>query len=201
MMHRELSALDELPRGATVRTTIARWQDWSGTGVEHLVLREELTGVVTEAALLAGAGDGAFAARYRIACDPQWRTRRVEVRLIGDDRRLEITADGAGNWRDGDDHPLAHLQGAIDVDLSASPFTNTLPIRRLDLKEGEAAEILAVYVLFPDLTVMTDPQRYTCLDPGRRYRYESRTSDFMRDIEVDANGLVVTYPGLFKRIH
>ena len=136
--------MDELTRGATARTTIARWRDWSATGVEHLVLREEPTGVVAEAVLLAGAGDGAFAAHYRIACDRRWRIRRVGVRLIGDDRRLEIAADGAGNWRDGDDHPLAHLQGAIDVDLSASPFTNTLPIRRLNLKEGDAAEILAV---------------------------------------------------------
>jgi len=50
------------------------------------------------------------------------------------------------------------------------------------------------------LTVTIDPQRYTCLEPMRRYRYESLDSDFTREIEVDLDGLVVVYPGLFKRI-
>jgi len=180
--------------------TIARWQDSSGSGIEHLVLKEEDSGVVAEAALLATIGTHTFAACYRIECDSLWRTRRVDIRLIGEDRRIEITSDGAGNWTDAADQPLPHLSGAIDVDFSASPFTNTLPIRRLGLGIGDSAKILTVYVLFPALTLSTDPQRYTCLDPGTRYRYESLNSDFMREIEVDEKGLVVTYPGLFNRI-
>jgi len=48
--------------------------------------------------------------------------------------------------------------------------------------------------------VTIDPQRYTCLEPMRRYRYESLDSDFTREIEVDLDGLVVVYPGLFRRI-
>jgi len=88
----------------------------------------------------------------------------------------------------------------IDIDLSATPFTNTLPIRRLKLKAGQSAEIVTVYILVPALTITTDPQRYTCIEPLKRYRYESRDSDFRRDIEVDGRGLVVTYPGLFRRL-
>ena len=49
-------------------------------------------------------------------------------------------------------------------------------------------------------TVTTDRQRYTCLEPDRRYRYESLDRDFTREIEVDDDGLVVTYPGLFRRV-
>jgi len=95
---------------------------------------------------------------------------------------------------------MPQLDGAIDVDLSITPFTNTLPIWRLDLAEGQAADIRAVYVRLPDLTVTIDPQRYTCLQRGRRYRYESLDSDFVREIDIDVHGLVVTYPGLFRRI-
>jgi hypothetical protein len=69
----------------------------------------------------------------------------------------------------------------------------------LSLKRGQCEEILVTYVRLPELTVTTDRQRYTCLEPGRRYRYESIGSDFVRDIEVDEYGLVVTYPGLFTR--
>ena len=92
------------------------------------------------------------------------------------------------------------LDGAIDVDISATPFTNTLPIRRLQLAPGDSAEIRTAYIHLPDLEIVRDPQRYTCLEPLRRYRYESLDSDFVREIEVDADGLVVTYPGLFKRL-
>jgi hypothetical protein len=50
------------------------------------------------------------------------------------------------------------------------------------------------------LSVTTDPQRYTRLETGKRYRYESLDSDFVREIDIDDDGLVVTYPGLFRRI-
>lgn len=68
------------------------------------------------------------------------------------------------------------------------------------LQTGQSEEILAVYVQLPGLTVTTDRQRYTCLEPGRLYRYESIDGEFTRDIEVDDQGLVVTYPGLFRRV-
>jgi hypothetical protein len=84
--------------------------------------------------------------------------------------------------------------------LSITPFTNTLPIRRLDVAEGQRADIRAVYFRLPELSVTIDRQRYTCLKRGHQYRYESLDSDFSRDIDIDPDGLVVTYPGLFRRV-
>jgi len=124
----------------------------------------------------------------------------TRVRLIGVDTAIQLASDGNGHWCDEDRGARSDLEGAIDVDLSGTPFTNTLPIRRLDLTEGQSADVRAVYVRLPELTVTIDPQRYTCLERGRRYRYESLDSDFVREIEVDSEGLVVTYPGLFKRL-
>ncbi|HEY7142446.1 MAG TPA: putative glycolipid-binding domain-containing protein [Methylomirabilota bacterium] len=177
-----------------------RWIDWPGSGLEHLVLREGPDGVSAESVILGPGGADAFAARYRILCDGGWRVRRLEVSLVGADRGLELSSDGAGHWVDRTGTPRPDLAGAIDVDLSATPFTNTLPIRRLGLQGGQSGTIQVVYVLLPNLTVATARQRYTCLEPGRRYRYESLESDFTRDLEVDAAGLVVTYPDLFRRV-
>jgi uncharacterized protein len=182
------------------KRTIVRWQDWSGKGIEHLVLREGPEDIVAEAVILGATNDEVFAARYRIVCDKLWRVRKVEIGQIGDGHAVELAGDGAGNWVDGSASPLPKLASAIDVDISVTPFTNTLPIRRLDLKAGQSADILAVYVQLPGQTVTTDRQRYTCLEPNRRYRYESLDSDFTRDIEVDDDGLVVIYPGLFRRV-
>jgi uncharacterized protein len=182
------------------RTTALRWQDWSGNGLQHLVLSEEPDRVVAEAAVLGTAGDLQFAARFRILCDGAWRVRRVDAAVVGDERRIVLESDGGGRWRGGTGEPLPDLDGAIDVDLPLTPFTNTLPIRRLGLGAGQSADLNVVYVELPEFTVTTDPQRYLCLEPRRRYRYESLDSDFVREIDVDADGLVVTYPGLFKRV-
>ena len=181
-------------------TIVARWQDWEGKGIEHLVLREGAREIVAESVVVGSADGALFALRYQIRCDKSWRVRSAEVAMVGENRKIEIAGDGKGNWSDASGKRLPKLAGAIDIDLSASPFTNTLPIRRLKLRAGQAAEITTVYILVPALTLMTDPQRYTCLEPRKLYRYESIDSDFTREIEVDRRGLVVTYPGLFRRL-
>src|SRR5579871_2965605 len=149
------------------KPVVARWQDWEGNGLEHLVLREGARDVVVESVVLGSAGGASFALRYRIRCDKWWRVRSAEVAMVGENRKVEIAGDGKGNWSDASGKRLPKLAGAIDIDLSASSFTNTLPIRRLKLRTGQAAEIVTVYVQVPALTLMTDPQRYTCLEPGK----------------------------------
>lgn len=138
-----------------------------------------------------------FFARYKIVCDKSWRTKSVSVHAAG--RQVELQSDGSGSWSV-DGRPAPHLKGAMDVDITATPFTNTLSIRRLGLKPGQRQDILVAYVDLPRLAVTADPQRYTCIEHGRLYRFESSGGSFVRDIQVDGDGLVVDYPGLFKRL-
>ena len=184
-----------------MHTIIARWQDWSGRRFEHLVLKEDAGQIVAEAAVLGIMDDEVFAAPYKICCDAEWRVKHVQINEIGSDLTAELASDGAGNWTNGAGTAQPQLARAIDIDISITPFTNTLlPICRLNLQSGQAQEILVVYVQLPPIAITTDRQRYTCLETGRRYRYESLDSDFTREIEVDASGLVTNYPGLFRRI-
>jgi hypothetical protein len=181
-------------------SVVARWQDWAGKGLEHLVLRENKDGIRVYSIVIGEADDEPFGAQYVVECDQECRTRSVEVSLIPHGRSVALSSDGAGAWRDHEGKPLPSLNGAIDVDITATPFTNTLPIRRLGLKAGQSADIMVAYIDIPSLTVTADPQRYTCLEPMRRYRFESQGRDFVREIEVDERGLVVLYPGLFRRM-
>lgn len=177
----------------------ALWQEWSGDSIEYLVLNETLERICVDSAIIRKDAVNPFAARYELICDFNWHVRHVWVSLIGENIGIVLSSDGNGRWSDKNgDKP--ELRGAIDVDIAATPFTNTLPIRRLKLGAGQSAEIKTVYISLPELTVTSDPQRYTCLEEGRLYRFESLDVDFVRDIEVDADGFVVTYPGLFRRI-
>src|ERR1700681_317823 len=95
---------------------VARWSDWSGNSSEHLVLRQDFDSVVAESVFVS-ADDHAYAVRYRIACDAAWRLRHAEIRVVGEDRMLQLAADGAGHWFDEVGKALPHLEGAIDIDL------------------------------------------------------------------------------------
>jgi hypothetical protein len=148
-------------------------------------------------------------ASYELACDADWRVRELHLTAESEatgEHELRLLADGAGGWRDvADDagQPVAALQGCIDADIMLTPLTNTLPIQRLALAPGESREISVVYVAAPDFTVRPFRQRYTRLhdsDGQQRYRYESLGSGFTADLPVDADGFVVEYPAIWRRV-
>jgi hypothetical protein len=86
----------------------------------------------------------------------------------------------------------------LDIDLQTSPLFNSLPVLRDRLHEGgEAREYTMAFVNVPELSVARSAQRYVPLE-RRTVRYRSGT--FTADIEFDADGFVVRYPGLAERV-
>ena len=80
----------------------------------------------------------------------------------------------------------------VDVDLSFTPATNMLPIRRLGLEIGEEAEIHVAWLVWPELTVQRVLQRYSRLAEDR-YRYTQ--DEFEAELTVDRQGLVSSTRG------
>jgi uncharacterized protein len=185
---------------------IILWAPWDGPGLEHLRLMQSDELILADGLIIGVAeADGQlFRARYTIQCDARWQVRELRIDMLdAANRRLDLISDGAGHWFDSAGVPLPGLVGCFDVDISATPFTNTLPIRRLALPPGAAADINVVYIELPDLTVSLGMQRYACLSKdaaSARYRFESRAHDFTAELPVDAHGLVEDYPGLFRRV-
>ena len=178
------------------------WTPWEGPGIEHLRLIERQEGIDADGLIVGLNGVGAFRLRYRIVCDAGWRVRRVHLALMGGKRSLELDADGDGHWVGEGGLSIAELDGCIDVDISGSPFTNTLPIRRLGLQVGQSADLPMVYVNVPTLRVERTTQKYTCLESGTEsglYRFEALDSGYTTVLPVDVNGLVLDYPELFRR--
>ena len=86
----------------------------------------------------------------------------------------------------------------LDLDLQASPLFNSLPVLRDRLHEGgDAREYTMAFVSVPELSVQRAAQRYVPLGRGV-VRFRSGT--FTADIEFDADGFVVRYPGLAERV-
>ncbi|MDP9366557.1 MAG: putative glycolipid-binding domain-containing protein [Chloroflexota bacterium] len=184
------------------------WAPVEAPGIEHLCLGVGDGGIEADG-LVVGIEEGqAFRLSYEIRCDARWRVREVRAILLDRGGGLHLHADGEGRWTTGDGRPLPELDGCIDVDLSATPFTNTLPIRRLGVRPGGSAQIVVAWIAAPDLSVEVARQRYTRLDArpdGGRYRFEALPNDrlpdgFVAELAVDGDGLVVDYPGLFRRV-
>jgi hypothetical protein len=120
------------------REVALSWVDDSRTGIE--VSRVTFTAYTCSIdGRIDGPADDPFVLEYAVSCDEAWNTRYVFVAEAVSGRRLELLASGRGHWTDGEGDSLPELRGALDVDISATPFTNTLPIRRLDLRLGESA--------------------------------------------------------------
>ena len=136
---------------------------------------------------------------YQIDCDANWVTRSTEVTGWVGRRTIDINVvhHGNGCWklnqRDCDE-----VEGCSDVDLNFSPATNLLPIRRLNLKVGEMAQVRAAWLRFPSFNLEPLVQSYTRLEQNR-YRYESASGRFITELTVDAGGLVVDYGKFWSR--
>ena len=177
-----------------------RWILWKGLitpSMERFIVGTSGDGFEFSGLILQAHEEEPYVVRYRIEVDAGWRTRNVEVELEdGGQRRLNLTADGEGNWsRDG--QRLEQIAGCIDIDLEWSPSTNTLPIRRLVLAPGETKSVTAAWVRCPSLDVERLEQSYERL-ADRRYRY--RAGHFTADLVVDDDGMVLQYGVNWKAV-
>jgi uncharacterized protein len=193
------------------------WQRLDTAGADHALLDDHrglyARGVSTAATPVP------YTCRYELVTDDGWAAVRLEVSVEGAgwvrSTRLERAA---GRWRvttaeQGDldralvaaGHRRAGLPGtedpyrlaaAVDVDLGAAPLFNTLPVRRLGIREGDEHRLTVAWVLVPSLEVVAAEQTYTGL-AGGRVRY--RSGSFSAELELDGEGYVVHYPGLAQR--
>jgi hypothetical protein len=189
------------------------WQRTDVIGAEYVVF-DDHGGLAARGVAIAD-GPVSYACRYELVTDAGWASQRFVATVEGAGFlrtvRMDRAADG---WRvttaeqgdlaaklstappPGTEDP-DRLADALDVDLYASPLTNTLPLRRLGLTTpGRTETIVAAWVLLPSLAVIVNAQTYTVLAPGR-VRYAS--GSFTADLDIDENGYVVHYPGLATR--
>ena len=176
------------------------WRRLDLPALEYFELRERADAIGLSGTIIMVDSAVPFRAEYQIRCDRSWVTQSVRVTLTRgtESRELNLVTDDQHRWwREGEELP--QVAGCVDIDISITPSTNTLPIRRLALQPGESRDVSAAWVKFPELTLEPLPQRYVRTEEGR-YRYASRGGEFTADIDVDDVGLVIRYPPLWERV-
>ncbi|SFM92547.1 hypothetical protein SAMN05428949_1338 [Chitinophaga sp. YR627] len=155
------------------------------------VIEGNITGLVNEQPLHV---------RYKIEANTQWEMSSVHITVLEHTEKELQFVRRDGRWHDKQGTIHGIFDACIDIDISLTPFTNTLPINRLKLPVGASEEITVLYFDLPAMDVKPAKQRYTRLAEDR-YRYESLSSGFTAEIVVDEGGIVTHYPEIWERFY
>jgi len=174
------------------------WRKSNGTGFDVARFRgdrgiREVTGV----ALFVHRGRPVVLS-YVVACDARGRTVRAIVEEKSGSRRRTFTlrADRSRRWTINGRRVRA-VDGCEDADLSFTPATNALAISRLGLKRGEAANVRAAWLRFPDFTLHPLDQEYRRTGAST---YAYRSGRFVATLRVTRSGIVSRYGARWSAI-
>jgi hypothetical protein len=95
------------------------------------------------------------------------------------------------------DQDVQQLETCLDLDLGFTPATNLIPLRRLNLAEGQTASAPAAWLNLSASTLTLLPQRYERRSETT-YWYGAPTVHYADLLTVNQNGFVVQYPGLWE---
>jgi hypothetical protein len=175
---------------------------WSGReyySLENCLADITADGLIVNSTIIGYYEEKIYRVEYLIRTNALWETIYLEINSRHDNQTqlLKFNGDGKGNWTS-NGKPGQEFSGCIDVDIPLTPFTNTLPIRRLNLGDGETQEIKVIYCDLLDGCIKAVRQKYTRIS-ATSYHYENVPNDFEATIQVDNSGFVVDYPSLFIR--
>ena len=174
------------------------WQNLEAPGLEHVLVGQ---GWASSTVIGKTQQQQPFTLRYRIEVDRQGVVSACVLRVSGA-ASLTLTRSAGGRWQGNGGEDLSDLSGCSDLDLSATPYTNSLALRRLSLRPGQSGEVLAAWIDVPSLRREVSRQRYTRVGQ-RTYQFErlsGHASGYSAELKVDDELMVVEYPGAFQRV-
>jgi hypothetical protein len=210
----ESAPKDERADGSTRRAVAWVKDDPLGVEFAEIAITDEQ---LTATGIAIGSAPLPYRLDYELETVHGFRTARLRVTSRGEGwrRELDLRSDVAGVWSvevneeggvdlapaGGD---TARLADALDCDLGLSPVTNTMPILRHGLLQGGGPiELTMAWVAVPALAVHADGQRYRHVSSAADHhviRFEAVDGSFAADITVDADAVVIDYPGIARQL-
>jgi hypothetical protein len=169
-----------------------RWTRCDGRGVEDTTIRWENEGFTVVGSVSAEN------VQYVLRLSASWQVRQFMLFRDLDEPDLWLATDGSGRWGEMNGARRTELDGCHDVHLSCTPFTNTLPIRRLPVAVGDMSVYPVVTIDVDTLDVRTAIHTYTHVGPGD-WLFDGGHDQPPVRLLVDDYGLVLDYPSLFTR--
>lgn len=174
------------------------WRGIAYQSLEYFKLTGRSEDYIAESTIVGRYQEVIYCVTYRLVIDYTWLIQ--EFHMVSEINGIQHTLKGkkTGNQWEINDVINSDFNGFEYIDISLTPFTNTLPINHLVLNENRSKEINVIYIDVLNSQIKPVSQRYTKLEPYK-YLYENTNNDFKATILVDETGLVINYPGLFEK--
>lgn len=182
----------------------ARWQHWTGEHAEELTITWENEAWTAHGQVAGTASDaGTGAATYVLRLSPRWVVRQFLLFRDLDDPDLWLATNTNGRWGEMNGVYRPEFDRARDIHLPCTPFTTTLPLRRLaDDEHNDGSDVLAAPTIEIDVeTLAAVPVTATLTRLGDR-RWERRVDGDPASVEVinvDEHGFAIDIEGRFRR--
>jgi len=174
---------------------MAHWRRLDGEGTDRCTLARAEHGW-----LLSGQAhwreEGAEAnLLYTVRCDPDWATLTADItgERAGAPVALRIQSGPEGWEMNGVAQP--EVAGCTDIDLSFTPATNLLPLRRL-APEGDGPVPVRAAWLVPGLDRLALLEQSYAPQKDGTIAYAS--ANFEARLQVHPSGFVTRYPGVWE---
>jgi len=189
------------------RPEMVTWQGYREPRLEQVrLLLSDQRRLRASGRLVTAGPDEQFSASFEVGVGEEGTVKRLLLRsaTVEEEKQISLsrTADGAWLVDTGKGSERREFGGAMDVDVQFVVLFNSIPIRRLGLHREAGEHVLPVVrVSLPDLSVQVVEQTYRTVSVGDDTSVINFSSgDFSSDLVVDAQGIVVDYPQVSRRI-
>jgi len=164
--------------------------------IEHCLLTKTAAGHEITSSITGTHENKNYQVDYSIGTNQHWELEWMDLQTVIDNSPNSVTVERKDGRLLLNGKPSEDFQAIYDVDISLTPFTNTLPVNRLRLNDGDQRVIDVLYFDILEKQIKPVMQVYTRIS-AEHYIYENYDKSFKADITIDQQGLVTDYPGLF----
>ena len=175
------------------------WDHLESAGAEYLTLKKFAHHMEVRGTVLLVDQGAPHQLTYEMKIGLDWKTKKVKIYKDGDKKPFVVQVENQDKWWVNGVYD-ENLDGATNVDLTITPFSNSLPINRVSWNIGERRTFKMVYIDVLRKEVMPLLQVYTYLGDTNGHRiFQYRCRDYENALVIDDQGWVVEYPGVFNR--
>ena len=153
--------------------------------IEHVSLRWENEAWTATVRLPRDRVDAVF------RLSPMWQVRQFMLFRDLEEPDLWLGTDGHGRWGEVNGAHRPDLDGAVDLTIAGSVFGHAIPIRRLPLATGEAAQLTVLTVDVETLAVIPVVHTYSRAD-DRHWNVVTEGGE--HEFDVDEHGVPLDTP-------
>jgi len=176
------------------------WEATDHPSLEHCVLNYTTHSIEISSVIIGKSKNNIYRLDYSMTLDKKWelKTATINIDSCKLKKKFMVKRSTNGNWFL-NNKIAKRFHNCTEIDISLTPFTNSLPINRIGFIKGQDEKIKVIYFDILEGKVKPVMQRYTRLTSSK-YRFQNIPNDFEAVIRIDKNGLVNKYPALFKQI-